>query len=80
MNALTEMANVLSVKDEALTRAISLIGEHIKPCDVGTGDEAECFSNKICPSTGRPYPHYFWCVKGKAGLLVQDLREAFKAR
>jgi hypothetical protein len=78
MNALTEIAGVLAKKDEAITHAIMIIGDHVKPCDVGSGDDAECWVDKATPQ--KPYQHWYWCVEGRAGKLVEELREAFKAR
>lgn len=75
MNALTDMANVLSLKDEAITEAIELLSTKIIGCDIGSGDDAECYRDK----TNRDM-HWYWCKNGKAGRVLRNLHEALKAR
>ena len=73
MNALTEIAEVLSIKDEAITEAIHFLADKIKPCDMGVKEDHE---NECQTGSG----HWYWCIKGKSGDMLRRWQEAFKAR
>ena len=68
MSVITEVGNVLSIKDEALEEALAWITPHRVVCDIGSGDDAECFEDH----------HWFRCQKKLNPLLIK-LNEAIKA-
>lgn len=73
MNALTEIANVLTTKDEAIVKAIHFLSKHVVPCDMNPekDEDHECQMGS---------GHWYWCPKGKIGILINELNEAFKTR